>query len=61
MRKLTDEDNDEMLRLQTLLQIHFVDTLSITEEMQNFLTIKGAKKHYLTMYIDVFLLTAPHI
>lgn len=45
MRKLNDEDNDELSRLQSLLQIHFVDHLAQQEDLQKFFTIPSAKKH----------------
>lgn len=61
MRKLADDDNDQLARLQTLLQIHFVDRLAHQEALRKYLTIPGAKKHELTMYIDVFLLSTPHV
>ena len=61
MQKLGDEDNDELARLQTLLQIHFIEKLVQNQEVINYLTIPNSKKHCLNMYIDIFLLTTPHI
>lgn len=39
----------------------FVSKLAASPELLQFLRIEGSKKHKLVLYIDVFLLSSPHL
>jgi hypothetical protein len=61
MCQLSDDENNEMKRIQHVLSKRLISPLVLSKEMTEFLAIPGARRHKLTMYIDVFFLSHPHI
>lgn len=61
MRKLVEEEGQEMKRIQYILNKRLIDKLAVSKEMTEFLQIPGARKHKVGMFIDVFFLTSPHV
>ena len=62
MSKNSEEENEELVKIKEILYSQYiVKLLRPNTALSNFMEISGAKKHYLSLYIDIFILGSANL